>query len=102
MRQKTECDKMNVMPVPELIERVTEICKKNKVKRLDLFGSFATGTALPTSDIDFVVYGCEDIDKLEKDLEEIETLRKIDIFDFDQIQNEYLLEDIRKYGRQIY
>ena len=93
---------MNVMPVPELIERVTEIWKKNKVKRLDLFGSFATGTALPTSDIDFVVYGCEDIDKLEKDLEEIETLRKIDIFDFDQIQNEYLLEDIRKYGRQIY
>ena len=102
MRQKTECDKMNVMPVPELIERVAEICKKNKVKRLDLFGSFATGTALPTSDIDFVVYGCEDIDKLEKDLEEIETLRKIDIFDFDEIQNEYLLEDIKKYGRQIY
>ena len=72
------------------------------MKRLDLFGSFATGTALPTSDIDFVVYGCKDIDKLEKDLEEIETLRKIDIFDFDEIQNEYLLEDIRKYGRQIY
>lgn len=43
---------MNTMPIPELIDRVTEICKKNKVQRLDLFGSFATGTATPTSDIE--------------------------------------------------
>lgn len=93
---------MNVMQIQELIERVEAICKRNKVKRLDLFGSFATGTALPTSDIDFVVYGCSDILRLEKDLEEIDTLRKIDIFDYDSIQNTYLLEDIRKYGKQIY
>ena len=46
---------MNVMPVSELIDKVTEICKKNGIKRLDLFGSFATGTATPTSNIDFVV-----------------------------------------------
>ena len=93
---------MNVMPVEEIKERVTEICRRHGVARLDLFGSFATGTAAPTSDIDFVVYGCKDIQKLEEDLEEIETLRKIDIFDFDSIRNEYLLEDIRKYGKQIY
>ena len=93
---------MNVMPVEEIKERVTEICRRNGVARLDLFGSFATGTAAPTSDIDFVVYGCKDIQELEEDLEEIETLRKIDIFDFDSIRNEYLLEDIRKYGKQIY
>lgn len=90
------------MPIPELIDRVTEICKKNKVQRLDLFGSFATGTATPTSDIDFVVYGCQDILKLEEDLEEISTLRKIDIFDYDSIKNKFLLEDIQKYGKQIY
>lgn len=93
---------MNTMPIPELIDRVTEICKKNDVKRLDLFGSFATGTATPTSDIDFVVYGCQDILKLEEDLEEIDTLRKIDIFDYDSIKNKFLLEDIQKYGKQIY
>ena len=40
---------MNVMPISEIIEKVTMICKKNNVKRLDLFGSFATGTATPTS-----------------------------------------------------
>lgn len=44
---------MNVMPIPELIDRVAEICRKNGVRRLDLFGSFATGTALPVSDIDY-------------------------------------------------
>ena len=93
---------MNVMAIPELIDRVTEICKRNGVKRLDLFGSFATGTALPTSDIDFVVYGCRDVMKLEEELKSIDTLRKIDVFDYDSIRNEYLLEDIRKYGKQIY
>ena len=40
--------------------------------------------------------------QLEDDLQQIETLRKIDIFDFDSIKNEYLLEDIKKYGKQIY
>ena len=93
---------MNVMPIEELINKVTDICKKNKVKRLDLFGSFATGTATPTSDIDFVVYGCENLLQLENDLKQIETLRKIDIFDFDNIKNKFLLEDIKKYGKQIY
>ena len=90
------------MPIPEIIEKVTEICKKNGVKRLNLFGSFATGTATPTSDIDFVVYGCDNLLQLEDDLLQVETLRKIDIFDFDSIRNEYLLEDIKKYGKQIY
>lgn len=93
---------MNTMPISELIEQVTEICKKNGVKRLDLFGSFATGTSTPTSDIDFVVYGCNNLIKLEIDLEQIETLRKIDIFDYDSIHNEFLREDIHKYGKQIY
>lgn len=93
---------MNTMPISELIEQVTEICKKNGVKRLDLFGSFATGTSTPTSDIDFVVYGCNNLIKLETDLEQIETLRKIDIFDYDSIHNEFLREDTHKYGKQIY
>lgn len=93
---------MEVMPVSEVIDKVAAICKANGVKRLELFGSFATGTAAPTSDIDFVVYGCDDILRLEEALLEIETLRKIDIFDYDSIHNEFLLEDIKKYGKQIY
>ena len=68
---------MKTMPISELIEKVSIICKKNGVKRLDLFGSFATGTATPTSDIDFVVYGCENLIQLEDDLDAIDTLRKM-------------------------
>ena len=93
---------MNTMPIAEVIDHVATICKKHGCKRLDLFGSFATGTAVPTSDIDFVVYGCNNLIKLETDLEQIETLRKIDIFDYDSIHNEFLREDIHKYGKQIY
>lgn len=93
---------MDIMPISEVIDRVTAICKENGVKRLDLFGSFATGTAAPTSDIDFVVYGCEDILRLEEAVLEIDTLRKIDIFEYENICNQFLLEDIKKYGKQIY
>lgn len=92
----------NMMPISEVIDKVAAICRANGVKRLELFGSFASGTAAPTSDIDFVVYGCEDMVRLEEEIEEIDTLRKIDIFDHDSITNPFLLEDIRKYGKQIY
>lgn len=93
---------MDIMPISEVIDRVTVICKENGVKRLDLFGSFATDTAAPTSDIDFVIYGCEDILRLEEAVLEIDTLRKIDIFEYENIRNQFLLEDIKKYGKQIY
>ena len=72
------------------------------MKRLYLFGSYATGTATSTSDVDFVVYGCKDILRLEEDLDEIDTLKTIDIFNYDEIHNELLLKDIHEYGRQIY
>lgn len=93
---------MDIMPVSEMINKVAAICKANGVERLDLFGSFATGTAAPTSDIDFVVYGCGDTLGLEEAILEIDTLRKIDIFEYESIGNPFLLEDIKKYGKQIY
>ena len=90
------------MPVSSIIEQVTEICRKLKVEHLDLFGSFATGTATATSDIDFVVYGEVDSFLLEDELEKIQTLRTIDIFYYDEIRNEFLKEDIQKYGERIF
>ena len=57
---------MNVMPVNILIKKVAEICKKNGVKKLVLIGSFATDTATPYSDIDFVgnKYAAKELMKL--------------------------------------
>lgn len=92
----------DVMPISEVIDKVAAICRANGVKRLELFGSYATGTATPRSDLDFVVYGCDDILRLEEEILQIDTLRKIDIFDYDSIRNPFLLEDIKKYGKQIY
>lgn len=84
----------SVMDVDEIIVQVENICRLNGVKKLSLFGSFAKGTAAFTSDIDFVVYGCRDIEKLKQDLEQIDTLRKIDIFEYEAIHNSLLLEDL--------
>lgn len=91
---------MSVMAIAQLIRCITEICKANGAQHLTLFGSLATDTAAPTSDIDFVVYGCPDILRLEQEIERIDTLRKIDIFDYNSIYNEYLLEDIKKFGEK--
>ena len=93
---------LKVMPIETIIQKVKTACKQCGAESLELFGSFATGTAAPRSDIDFVVYGDVDNDKLDKMIDEIETLRKIDIFYYNEINDEYLLEDIKKYGRKIY
>lgn len=90
------------MTVDEIITQVTAICKKNHVKHLSLFGSYARGTQTRSSDIDFIVYGVEDIMKLRDEMDDIMTLRKIDIFDYDEVCNQYLREDMDKYGRKIY
>ena len=45
------------------------------------------------SDIDFVVYGDVDSELLNQMISQIDTLRKIDIFYYNEINDEYLLED---------
>lgn len=44
----------NMMKISEIIKRVTQICRSLHVVRLDLFGSFATGTATSRSDVDLL------------------------------------------------
>ena len=85
---------LQVMPIDELIERVASVCKRCGAEHLDLFGSFATGTATDRSDIDFVVYGDVDSELLNQMISQIDTLRKIDIFYYNEINDEYLLKDI--------
>lgn len=90
------------MTIDEIIRRVTEICKSQRVRHLSLFGSYARGTQTPRSDIDFIVYGAEDIEALREEIDEIDTLKKIDIFDYDEVCNQYLREEMDDYGRKIY
>ena len=90
------------MTIEEIIWQVTEICKKNGVEHLSLFGSYAKGNATKYSDIDFIVYGKVDIEHLQEQVDEIMTLKKIDLFEYDMCSNQYLKEDMDKYGRKIY
>ncbi|QFJ56280.1 nucleotidyltransferase domain-containing protein [Pseudobutyrivibrio xylanivorans] len=90
------------MPIDEIINRVVAIAHKYNVERLDLFGSFALGTASERSDIDFIVRGCSDIDNFEEEVNNIPTLRKIDIFNYDEVCSDLLREDMDKYGKQIF
>lgn len=90
------------MTVDEIIEQVTAICKRNHVEHLALFGSYAKGTATEYSDIDFIVYGSVDMERLKEQVDEIMTLKKIDLFEYDLCQSGYLKEDMERYGKKIY
>ena len=90
------------MQIEEVIDKVTEICKANHVKELMLFGSYATGTATDTSDIDFAVKGAEDIELLREQVDVIPTLKKIDLFDYDNCLHSSLKGAMDRYGRKIY
>lgn len=90
------------MTADSVIQQVTEICKMSGVRHLSLFGSYAKGTQTKYSDLDFIVYGVPDIDELEERIDAIETLIKIDLFEFEQCQNKFLKEDMCQYARKIY
>lgn len=90
------------MSVEEIIDKVKIICKNNDVEHLYLFGSYAKGTNQKTSDIDFIVKGVKELDIIKSQVDEIETLKRIDIFDYDNINNPILKESMDKYGKIIY
>ena len=53
--------------IRDVLEKVESICKYNNVSHLYLFGSYAKKTERKGSDLDIVVKGVKDINKL-KDL----------------------------------
>lgn len=93
---------MSNMTADSVIRQVTEICRTCGVRHLALFGSYAKGTQTKYSDMDFIVYGVSDMDELEECIDEIETLIKIDLFEYEQCENRFLKEDMDRYARKIY
>ena len=88
--------------IKNILSEVETICKDNNVLHLYLFGSYAKGTAQLGSDIDVVVKGVPDYTKLKSDIDNIRTIKSINIFNYDTIKNKFLIEDIDQYGKIIY
>lgn len=90
------------MTVDEIIEYVKKVCRDNGVSHLYLFGSYAKGTNHSGSDIDFVLKGTKKFHIIEESVNQIETLKTIDLFDYDNIKNPYLKEAIDRDAKLIY
>lgn len=92
---------MNMSP-DIVIRHVTDICRECGVEHLSLFGSYADGTQTKYSDLDFIVYGSCDMDALRERIDDIPTLIKIDLFEYELCENPFLKEDMDHYARKIY
>lgn len=89
------------MTVEEVLTEAVGLCRKYHAKEIILYGSRAKGTALKKSDIDIAVSGVKDFEGLAEEMDLIPTLYKIDLLDLDSCRNQFILEDIRQYGRKI-
>ena len=89
------------MTVEEVLTEAAGLCRKYHAKEIILYGSRAKGTALKKSDIDIAVSGVKDFEGLAEEMDLIPTLYKIDLLDHDTCRNQFILEDIRQYGRKI-
>lgn len=83
--------------IEEIISLIKPILLSFEVKRASLFGSFATGNATESSDIDILVEFGEgkslfDLIRLEMKIEEVLN-RKVDVITFNSI-HPYLKESI--------
>ena len=88
--------------INNLLLEIEKVCKSNFVSHLYLFGSYVKGTERSGSDIDIVVEGVKNFRTLCEDIENIRTLKIINIFDLDKIKNKFLKEEIDSYAKIIY
>ena len=94
--------------IARLLEEIIDIFRKNiKIPfRLYLFGSFATGKASYFSDLDIALETDKDLDekdilKIKENLENLQTLRKID-FVYLNKASENIRNTIQKEGVLLY
>lgn len=89
-----------------VLEQIKQVALKYKVEKAVLFGSRARGDHTPVSDYDIAVFG-EALSALDKAhfsdaIEEIHTLKKIDVVFVNEALEDGLLKNIKKEGVIIY
>jgi len=89
-----------------VLERIKEISLQYKVDKIVLFGSRARGDHSPISDYDIAIFennlSALDKARLRDDVDEIETLKKIDIIFVQENITDELMESIKRDGVIIY
>jgi len=105
--------KIEIQNLPEELKRegledkLAEICKKNDIVFMAIFGSFVRGEQKRKSDIDIAIEFDRSSKKSLLDLVRIEGelrrifKRKVDLVIFSSL-NPYIMEDVRKEMRIIY
>lgn len=96
---------MNVNLNSNIVESIKKIAKGYYIEKIILFGSRARGDNKTTSDIDIAVYPMQQFQKeghFVSDIEDLETLLKIDIVFIDTNTDTRLIENIDKEGVLIY
>jgi uncharacterized protein len=89
-----------------VILKIKEAASRYNIKKIILFGSRARGDNSLSSDYDIAVIGeslsAIDKAKFSSEIEEIETLKKIDIVFIDSSTNDALVKNIKQDGVTIY
>lgn len=98
--------KMEYEMMDNVLREIKEIAIKYNIRKVVLFGSRARGDNTLVSDYDIAVFG-ESLSAFDKmnfcsDVEEIETLKKIDIVFMDAVLTDDLLKNIKEDGVTIY
>ena len=90
----------------KILKEIQNICTKHKnIEKVILFGSRAIDREKYNSDIDLAIVGEFDFlfcERLKGEFENIATLLKFDVIDYNNITNQELINDINKYGKVIY
>ena len=90
--------------VSNLLNSIVEFCSSDSnIQKVILYGSWAKGTALIQSDIDLAIEGDNIVlDSISDAIEQMNTLYTVDLVNLNQCKNDFLKEEIRKYGIEIY
>ncbi len=92
----------------EIIQEALDIIRRHlpdKELKVFLFGSWAKGSAEPTSDIDIAILGPQPIDdllllRIREEINGIPTLRRIDVVDLNNT-DERFRDDVLSYARPL-
>jgi predicted nucleotidyltransferase len=89
----------------EIVSAIISIAEKYPISKIVIFGSRAKGDNKPASDIDLAVYTLPDFahaGHFTSDIEDMQTLLKIDIVFIDKCKNDKLIANIENEGVTIY